>query len=58
MDRRLPHETTDTLRAEFEVFMGRLDALGYAGSAKDTYGKTVERFIRWLEGSWEPEGPR
>ena len=58
MHRRLPPETTDALRAQLDDFLTQLEELGYAENAKKTYRQNIERFIRWLEGSWEPEGPR
>jgi hypothetical protein len=58
LERRLPAETTDAVRAKLDEFLARLDELGYAENAKNTYDRNVDRFIRWLEGRWEPEGPR
>jgi hypothetical protein len=55
---RLPRESTDALRRQLDEFLTRLEELGYAENAKKTYDQNVDRFIRWLEGSWEPEGPR
>jgi hypothetical protein len=58
MARRLPEETTREIRAAQDDFATELERLGYSANARDTYDKTIERFIRWLEGSWAPEGPR
>jgi site-specific recombinase XerD len=55
---RLPRESTDALRRQLDEFLTRLEERGYAENAKKTYDQNVDRFIRWLEGSWEPEGPR
>jgi hypothetical protein len=58
MRRRLSEDVTRELRAQHDQFLRELDRLRYTPNARDTYDKNIERFIRWLEGRWEPEGPR
>lgn len=58
MRRRLPEDVTRELRAQHYEFLRELDRLRYTRNARDTYDKNLERFIRWLEGRWEPEGPK
>jgi hypothetical protein len=45
--RRLHHEFLDALRGK-----------GQAPNSAQTYEKTIEPWLRWLDGSWEPEGPK
>lgn len=58
MERRLPKETTDVVREQLDEFMALLDERGYTPNAKTTYEQNIDRFIRWLEGGFDPEGPR
>lgn len=58
MHAHLPEEVTKQVRSAYDEFASELDHLGYSPNARATYDKTIERFIRWLEGAWEPAGPR
>jgi hypothetical protein len=52
MRRRLPEDVTRDLRVKHDEFLRELDRLRYTPNARDTYDKSIERFIRWLEGRW------
>jgi hypothetical protein len=46
------------MRRAQDEFLTELEHLEYSRNAVETYSKTIERFIRWAEGSWTPGGPR
>lgn len=58
MRRRLPVETTNGNPDGVRRVLRRVSELGYTDNAKNTDDKRIERFIRWLEGTWEPAAPR
>ena len=58
MPRHLDHETLVSLRLLHDEFLGELRSKGYAPNTVQTYEKTIDPWLRWLDGSWVPEGPR
>ncbi len=53
-DRR--YSVTD-LRRELERFEGELRAADLSENTVKTYTDRTARFLRWLEGDYEPRGP-
>jgi len=54
----LDPDVLNQLRRLHDEFLGELRAKGYAFNSVQTYEKTIEPWLRWLAGSWEPQGPR
>jgi hypothetical protein len=55
---KLPPTVTAPVRVALDEFLAELDRLGYERTAIDTYDKTIDRFLRWTEGTFTPAGPR
>jgi hypothetical protein len=49
---------TGEIRRLHDEFLAELHKLGYSKHSIETYDKGPANFIRWLEGTWAPQGPR
>jgi hypothetical protein len=56
--RRIPQETSDDLRGLHDEFLKLLEEKGYAENTIKSYDEYGGNFLRWLEGEFEPPGPR